>query len=82
MVEHSTTVQDDVDLVNAAKWNADHVGELDLPFPAFTSKPTPSASYLNKQIVVRAGVGEKSYIFVCVLNDADIYEWIQTGVST
>lgn len=81
-IEHSTTVQDGVDLVNAVKWNADHTGDLNLPFPAFTSKPTPDASYLRKMIVVRTGSGAKSYIYVCVLNDANGYEWVLIGVST
>lgn len=80
MVKHSTTVQDNVDLVNADKWNADHAGDLDLPFPTFTSKPTPSSTYLGRIIVVRSGSGVESRTYVCVLNVSDQYVWIDIGL--
>lgn len=82
MVKHSTTVTDNVDICDAAKWNADHIGDLDLPLKSYTSKPTPGSGYLNKVIVVRSGGSAKSYIYVCVLNDANGYEWVQLGIST
>lgn len=82
MVKHSTTVTDNVDLVNAAKWNVDHIGTLNLPFPVLTVKPTPLSIYLGRQIVVRSGSGAKTYIYICVLNDANNYEWVQIGMST
>lgn len=50
--------------------------------PGYTSKPTPGVAYLRKPIVVRSGSGIKSKVYVCVLNDANAYEWVQIGIST
>ena len=48
----------------------------------FTSDPTADATHLGRIIRVRAGAGNKTYVKICVQNNADGYEWIQIGVST
>jgi len=45
----------------------------------FTSKPTPSAEYLGRRIIVRPSVGALSKIYICAINDADEYEWFRLG---
>jgi len=45
----------------------------------FMSKPTPSAEYLGRRIIVRSSVGVESKIYVCALNDADEYDWYRLG---
>lgn len=47
-----------------------------------TSKPTADATNLGRIYIVRSGSGIKSKVYICVLNDANGYEWIQIGVST
>jgi len=47
-----------------------------------TSDPSADADHLGRIIRVRSGAGNKTYVKICVQNDADGYEWIQIGVST
>lgn len=52
-----------------------------VPATALGSRPAASADVHGlKWIVTAAGVKDKEY--VCLKNDADNYEWVQTGVST
>jgi len=46
------------------------------------NKPTATAAYEGQIIVASGGAGVKSWVYMCVCNDADGYEWIQLGVST
>jgi len=48
----------------------------------YSTKPTADSSRIGEIIRVRAGAGAKTYIYVCVQNSADGYEWVQIGVST
>ncbi|MHA1741819.1 MAG: hypothetical protein ACTSVD_06995, partial [Candidatus Thorarchaeota archaeon] len=50
--------------------------------PVYASKPTAGSSYLGMPIIVRSGSGAKSYIYVCVQNSSDGYEWVQLAIST
>ena len=47
-----------------------------------TDKPTASASNEGQIIVASGGTGDKSYVYICLCNDADGYEWIQLAIST
>jgi len=52
-----------------------------LPRTALGSRPAAAAGVHGVQwIVTSAGVKDK--IYVCLKNDADGYEWVQTGIST
>ncbi len=73
-----------------------NIGDINTPFdeihglnfygypnlPVLTSKPSPSSNYKGRVIRVRSGSGTKTYIYICVQNDANAWEWIQIGVST
>ena len=47
-----------------------------------TSKPTAGPDWEGEIIRVRSGAGAKTYIYTCVQNSADGWEWVQIGVST
>lgn len=47
-----------------------------------TSDPAADAAHLGQIIRVRAAAGNKTYVKMCVQNDADGYEWVQLSVST
>jgi len=47
-----------------------------------TNKPAASASYEGRMILTSGGTGKKSWIWVCVHNDDNNYEWIQIGISS
>ena len=47
-----------------------------------TSKPTPGPDWEGEIVRVRSGAGAKTYIYICVQNSADGWEWVQIGVST
>ncbi|GAI67501.1 unnamed protein product, partial [marine sediment metagenome] len=55
-----------------------HIGDTE----EFTSDPAADAAHLGKVIRVRAAAGNKTYVKICVQNDADGYEWIQIGICT
>lgn len=47
-----------------------------------TNKPLPSVSHEGQIIVASGGAGKKSWVYICLHNDANSYEWIQLGIST
>jgi hypothetical protein len=47
-----------------------------------TSKPAASVSYEGRMILSSGGADKKTWIWVCVHNDANSYEWVQIGVSS
>jgi len=47
-----------------------------------TSLPGASSTYVGRILRKRTGSGAKTYVYMCVRNDANTYEWIQLGVST
>ncbi|GAI20899.1 unnamed protein product, partial [marine sediment metagenome] len=47
-----------------------------------TSLPGASSTYVGQILRKRTGSGAKTYVYICVQNDANSYEWVQIGVST
>jgi len=50
--------------------------------PLHHTRPAAAASLEGQMIRASGSSGEKTYIYMCVKNDADGYEWIQLGMST
>jgi len=48
----------------------------------FTAKPTAEEAREGELIRVRAGAGAKTYLYICVQNSADTWEWVQVALST
>ena len=53
-----------------------------LKFATFTTKPPAGPEYEGEIIRVRSGAGAKTYIYTCVQNSANGWEWVQLGVTT
>lgn len=47
-----------------------------------SAKPTAGPDWEGEIIRVRSGAGAKTYLYVCVQNSADGWEWVQLAVST
>jgi len=50
--------------------------------PLYHTRPAAAESLAGQLIRTSGAAGEKTYIYMCVKNDADAYEWIQMGMST
>jgi len=57
-------------------------GAWQTPIYRGAGKPGASASYEGQIIRTSGGTGEKTWLWCCVKNSADGYEWIQLGIST
>jgi len=47
-----------------------------------TNKPAAAVAYEGQIIVASGGTDKKSWVFICLHNDANGYEWVQLGLST
>jgi len=50
--------------------------------PKYVSKPSITSAYYDTLIAVRLTSGNKTYIYACVQNDANTWEWVQVAIST
>jgi len=57
-------------------------GSWTTPIYRGAGKPAAGVSYEGQIIRTSGASGEKTYVWMCVKNDADGYEWIQLAVST
>ena len=47
-----------------------------------TELPSPSSEYSGIFKMLRIGIDNVSTLFVCTQNDANVWEWVQIGIST
>ena len=57
-------------------------GRYFVPITTLGSRPAAAAGVVGLLWQTRTAAGHKTYTWQCVQNDANGYEWIQTGVST
>jgi len=57
-------------------------GSWTTPIYRGAGKPTAGVSYEGQIIRTSGGASQKTYVWICVINDAGTYEWIQLGLST
>jgi len=50
--------------------------------PVYDTQPAAGPFWEGEIIRVRSGAGAKTYIYVCVQNSTDGWDWVQIGVST
>jgi len=48
----------------------------------FATKPTAEQARAGEIIRVRTGAGAKAYLYVCVQNSTNTWEWVQIALST
>ena len=57
-------------------------GQWITPIYRGAGKPTAGATYEGRIIRTSGSTDQKTYVWMCVKNDANAYEWIKLGVST
>jgi len=73
---NTTTPNEDLSVVG------DISGQYITPIFRGAGKPAAAAGYEGKIIRTSGASGEGTWVWMCVFNSSDGYEWIQLGVST
>ncbi|GAG22103.1 unnamed protein product [marine sediment metagenome] len=53
-----------------------------MPITTLENRPDPSAGVVGVIWSTKEGAGKKTYVWICMQNSANNYEWTQLVVST